>query len=87
MAKRQTWSLELMSTRSSISGQFSSYSAVTHVAGKAAAVLQLTLLMLQGRDKNRKTKPRKLVNACQYSGVSILRPQPSGQGLQRARAR
>ena len=33
--------------------------AVTHIAGKAAAVLQLTLLMLQGRDENRKDKIQK----------------------------
>ena len=46
----------MMSARRSISVQFSRVAAVTHVAGKAATLLHLTLLMLQGRDENREDK-------------------------------
>jgi hypothetical protein len=45
-----------MSARSSISVQYSRIAAVTHVAGKAATMLHLTLLMLQSRkDKTQNT--------------------------------
>lgn len=48
-------SFKFMSARRSISVQLSRLAAVTHVIGKAAAVLHLPLLtlMLQGRDENK----------------------------------